>query len=154
MTSITCENLKTLQKDMEDLYEKRDDSSDEVDSTTTNGENINIILKTFGDSGLGKKRKIIDGDITYSLLAQRELDSEKIQKLLKRISYYKSQISRIETQLHYLRLDYNNALIKTEELEKSIVVLKTTSSSTPTLIYYMLFVSFCFNFILFVHNFL
>jgi hypothetical protein len=113
---------KVLQSQMEDYYdESKDNDIDSSSSIIENDSNINsnIIMKNF-DISQCKKRKMNDGEITCTLIAQRELDTQKIHQMTKKIYSLKLELSKVETQLHYLRLELNNENIKNEELKKEL----------------------------------
>lgn len=107
--------LKEIQKQMEDKIEEVSSNPCSEDDSEKSSENF-IIKNMLASSN--KKRKTPDGEISFTLLAQHEMDNKKIERLIKKIYNSKTELSRAETQLYRLRLEYNNQLINIKEIEE------------------------------------
>ena len=81
----------------------------------------NVIIKNFSENSGA------NCNILATVLAQREFDLIKINNLEKQISNLTVEADRVETKLHYCRLDLNNCSLSCEEKDK---IIKSDSIQT------------------------
>lgn len=104
MVSNTQECLRELNKTMNKRHPDSDDDGD-----TEETENVpNLIIRNFSDA-------TNRFDILTTILAQREFDMQKISKLEKELNTSIVEMERIETKLHYCRLDLGNSQIACQD---------------------------------------
>ena len=124
----------------ENLILQRFRSKNGNTNNNTNNNNINNNINNNNKYSNQFHRE----DIVSTLLAQHELDRNKISKLTKNVLMSELDTERQEMKLHYMRLDYNNTSISlTEANEKLKTKTKHNSSLTfkILLLYVMLSVS-------------
>ena len=100
--------LDTIKRDLESKVEVENDDIDEETST-------NLIVQNFS---ITTDKRVEITSMFATIMAQRELDQQKIISLNKDNADLEKDLSRIETQLHYLRLDLNNTSIQHLEAVK------------------------------------
>ena len=100
--------LDTIKRDLESKVEVDNDDIDEETST-------NLIVQNFS---VTTDKRVEITSMFATIMAQRELDQQKIIALNKENADLEKDLSRIETQLHYLRLDLNNTSIQHLEAVK------------------------------------
>jgi hypothetical protein len=100
--------LDTIKRDLESKVEVENDDIDEETST-------NLIVQNFS---VTTDKRVEITSMFATIMAQRELDQQKIIALNKENADLEKDLSRIETQLHYLRLDLNNTSIQHLEAVK------------------------------------
>jgi hypothetical protein len=105
------QTLNTIKSDLENEKLER------IESDSEEEESINLIVQNF--SGAGDKRVEITARLA-TLMAQRELDQQRIINLNIDNSELDKEIAALDTKLHYMKLDLNNAQIKIESLESEI----------------------------------
>ena len=99
--------LDTIKRDLESKVEVEDE--DDVCEET------NLIVQNFS---ITTDKRVEITSMFATIMAQRELDQQKIIALNKENADLEKDLSRIETQLHYLRLDLNNTSIQHLEAVK------------------------------------
>lgn len=99
--------LDTIKRDLESKVEVEDE--DDVCEET------NLIVQNFS---ITTDKRVEITSMFATIMAQRELDQQKIISLNKDNADLEKDLSRIETQLHYLRLDLNNTSIQHLEAVK------------------------------------
>ena len=99
--------LDTIKRDLESKVdvEEEDDVCEET----------NLIVQNFS---ITTDKRVEITSMFATIMAQRELDQQKIISLNKDNADLEKDLSRIETQLHYLRLDLNNTSIQHLEAVK------------------------------------
>lgn len=100
--------LDTIKRDLESKVDVENDDIDEETST-------NLIVQNFS---VTTDKRVEITSMFATIMAQRELDQQKIIALNKENADLEKDLSRIETQLHYLRLDLNNTSIQHLEAVK------------------------------------
>jgi hypothetical protein len=105
------QTLNTIKSDLENEKLER------IESDSEEEESINLIVQNF--SGAGDKRVEITA-LLSTIMAQRELDQQRIINLNIDNSELDKEIAALDTKLHYMKLDLNNAQIKIESLESEI----------------------------------
>ena len=100
--------LDTIKRDLESKVDVENDDIDEETST-------NLIVQNFS---VTTDKRVEITSMFATIMAQRELDQQKIISLNKDNADLEKDLSRIETQLHYLRLDLNNTSIQHLEAVK------------------------------------
>ena len=102
-------------------------------ATATANASMNVGANNNANSASKNKPIIINNqhDIVSTLLAQHELDRNKLTKLTKKLYRSEMDTEKQEMKLHYLKLDLSNSTVSVEELnqkilnkDKEIVVLK------------------------------
>jgi|688.fasta_scaffold203816_3 hypothetical protein len=93
--------LDTIKRDLE--------SKVEVEEEDDVCEETNLIVQNFS---VTTDKRVEITSMFATIMAQRELDQQKIIALNKENADLEKDLSRIETQLHYLRLDLNNTSIQ------------------------------------------
>jgi hypothetical protein len=99
--------LDTIKRDLE--------SKVEVEEEDDVCEETNLIVQNFS---VTTDKRVEITSMFATIMAQRELDQQKIIALNKENADLEKDLSRIETQLHYLRLDLNNTSIQHLEAVK------------------------------------
>lgn len=147
----TINSLKNLQEqlasnDSETVIDETEVASNSGDSETSKFKSVNFLIQNMFDEK-GKKKQ--NRDILSTIIAQRELDRQKIEQLM--LKKYESDVEsgKVELQLHYTKLDMNNLDIKCDELTKK---LKTTKDELKQLskkyerynVYYILLIFIMF----------
>lgn len=99
--------LDTIKRDLE--------SKVEVEEEDDVCEETNLIVQNFS---VTTDKRVEITSMFATIMAQRELDQQKIISLNKDNADLEKDLSRIETQLHYLRLDLNNTSIQHLEAVK------------------------------------
>lgn len=105
------QTLNTIKSDLENEKLER------IESDSEEEESVNLIVQNF--SGAGDKRVEITA-LLSTIMAQRELDQQRIINLNIDNSELDKEIASLDTKLHYMKLDLNNAQIKIESLESEI----------------------------------
>ena len=105
------QTLNTIKSDLENEKLER------IESDSEEEESVNLIVQNF--SGAGDKRVEITA-LLSTIMAQRELDQQRIINLNIDNSELDKEIAALDTKLHYMKLDLNNAQIKIESLESEI----------------------------------
>jgi hypothetical protein len=116
MSEHTVKSLKELQKQMK---EKEDNLDNNEENSDDDSEEENVIITNFVGSG-GSSRKQDNSVIVSTLLAQHELDRNKIASLTKKMYKMEVETERIETKAHYLRLDFSNTTLQLEEYKEKV----------------------------------
>lgn len=101
--------LKTVKENMEELEEVH--SEEEVSETEEN-----VIVKSFSQN----ENRVDISSMLSVILAQREIDQKRIISLYKKISEMDSENSKLDSRLHYTKMDLVNAEIKIETLVKEL----------------------------------
>lgn len=117
--------LNTIKRDLESKIEDvfiEDHSGDEA-------EPANLIIQNFS---LTTDKRVEITSMFATIMAQRELDQQKIIALNKENTDLDKNLSRVETQLHYLRLDLNNKSIQHLEAITERDLLKTQTDNLKT----------------------
>ena len=165
-SQTTHKSLKELQKQIQaqaDLDDKQDDKQDDEEEVSDTEENL-IIERFRSKNNHTNNIKFSSNnnnnnnqlDIVSTLLAQHELDRNKLSKLTKKVLMSELDTERQEMKLHYMRLDYNNTSISlTETNEKLKTKSKQNSSLTfkILLMYILLSLSFVGNAVMMVFVF-
>ena len=118
MSEHTVKSLKELQKQMKEK-EKEDNFDNNEENSDDDSEEENVIITNFVGSG-GSSRKQDNSVIVSTLLAQHELDRNKIASLTKKMYKMEVETERIETKAHYLRLDFSNTTLQLEEYKEKV----------------------------------
>ena len=122
MTSQTSEYTKKCLKELqEQMNKEREDIviSDEEDENNDNENEPNLLIQSF----FSKKPKR-DNDIVPVLLAQRELDRNKMEKLSNRIFEIQMEYEKSDIKHHYSKIELNNSQIKCDELTSKLLQTK------------------------------
>ena len=98
------EILKSVKENMENTYSDEYNPESDQDGEVSE----NIIIKNFANSD----------NILSVILAQREVDQKHIIVLNKKINEMDKENSRLDTKLHYTRMDLSNVEIKLETLKQ------------------------------------
>ena len=148
MTSSPSDYTKKALKDLREQLQvdaDNDFNNDGENSDSDLDQDDNLIIQNFRDKSIinnananannvSKNKPIVinnQHDIVSTLLAQHELDRNKLTKLTRKL--YKSEMDteKQEMKLHYLKLDLSNSTVTGEELnqkikdkDREIVVLK------------------------------
>ena len=122
----TCEAGKT--EDDEDIDQVSDESDYETDKN-------NIIIKNFqantkANSSSIKSCRDDPGNIISTLLLQRELDRNKLNKLTKKFFKVQMLTDREETKNHYMKLELNNTNISLDKSKEKLKQQSEKLSST------------------------
>jgi hypothetical protein len=96
--------LKSVKENMENTYSDEYNPESDQDGEVSE----NIIIKNFANSD----------NILSVILAQREVDQKHIIVLNKKINEMDKENSRLDTKLHYTRMDLSNVEIKLETLKQ------------------------------------
>ena len=122
----TINSLKELQEQLannnsESVVDETEIASNSGDSQSNKLKSVNFLIQNMFDEK-GKKKQ--NRDILSTIIAQRELDRQKIEQLM--LKKYESDIEsgKIEMQLHYTKLDKNNLDVKCDELTKKLKISK------------------------------
>ena len=118
MSEHTVKSLKELQKQMKEKEDKNNFDNNEENSDD-DSEEENVIITNFMGSG-GSSKKQDNSVIVSTLLAQHELDRNKIASLTKKMYKMEVETERIETKAHYLRLDFSNTTLQLEEYKEKV----------------------------------
>ena len=118
MSEHTVKSLKELQKQIKEK-EKEDNFDNNEENSDDDSEEENVIITNFVGSG-GSSRKQDNSVIVSTLLAQHELDRNKIASLTKKMYKMEVETERIETKAHYLRLDFSNTTLQLEEYKEKV----------------------------------
>ena len=123
MTSETSEYTKKCLKELqEQMNQEREDiviSDEEYENNDIQEEEPNLLIQSF----FSKKPKR-DNDIVPVLLAQRELDRNKMEKLSNRIFEIQMEYEKSDIKHHYSKLELNNSQIKCDELTSKLLQTK------------------------------
>ena len=122
MTSQTSEYTKKCLKELqEQMNKEREDIviSDEEDENNDIENEPNLLIQSF----FSKKPKR-DNDIVPVLLAQRELDRNKMEKLSNRIFEIQMEYEKSDIKHHYSKIELNNSQIKCDELTSKLLQTK------------------------------
>jgi hypothetical protein len=108
----------------------------EEDDDDSNHENF--IVKNFSSN----KRRVDTTGMLSIILAQREMDQKRIISLTKKLSESEKENMRLETKLHYTRMDLVNAQIGIENLNKDVDDMKLKCQAKSPVKYAALMFSF------------
>ena len=103
-----------MNKEREDIV-----ISDEEDENNDIENEPNLLIQSF----FSKKPKR-DNDIVPVLLAQRELDRNKMEKLSNRIFEIQMEYEKSDIKHHYSKIELNNSQIKCDELTSKLLQTK------------------------------
>ena len=87
----------------------------------------NLIIKNFCENG--KNKKDTDKSILATILAQRESDKIRFDKLMNRSHELVVSNERNEMKLHYNRLELNNVQVKYDQLTQNLKKCKNENRS-------------------------
>lgn len=129
MSEHTVKSLKELQKQMKEKEDKNTFDNDD-DNSDDDSEDENVIITNFVGGSGGSSKKQDNSVIVSTLLAQHELDRNKIASLTKKMYKMEVETERIETKAHYLRLDFSNTTLQLEEYKEKVKQLEKKYKQT------------------------
>jgi len=160
MTIETSEYTKKCLKELQEQMNK--EREDVVVSEGEDDEDIenepNLLIQSF----FSKKAKR-ENDIVPVLLAQRELDRNKMEKLSNRIFEVQMEYEKTDIKHHYSKLELNNTQIKCEELTSKllqtkkehkieIVNIQENNCKNNYILGFLFYISFVFNICQFLYH--
>lgn len=107
------EVLNTVKQDIEENEPVHNDSDDEVSEE-------NIVIRNFS---IGGDKRVDVSSMLSTILAQRELDQKRFLLLSKKNGDLEIENSKLETKLHYMKLDLVNSEIKVQSSMKKIEIV-------------------------------
>lgn len=137
-----AEILTSIKENMDtDVVDNVFLSEDEEDDSTQE----NFIVKNFSTND----RRIDTTGMLSIILAQREMDQKRIISLTKKLNESEKENMRLETKLHYTRIDLVNAQISIENLTKDVDTMKVKcQKSSPinytAIVLFDIFIFTCF----------
>ena len=106
------EILKTVKENMDTMEDYI--SEDEIDTDE------NVIINRFSQN----ETRVDVASMLSVILAQRELDQKRIVSLNKKISEMDAENSKLDSKLHYTKMDLVNVEIKAETFAKELLTEK------------------------------
>ena len=128
-----AEILTSIKENMDTEVDNILLSEDDDDSTQEN-----IIVKNFSSN----ERRVDTTGMLSIILAQREMDQRRIISLTKKLTESEKENMRLETKLHYTRMDLVNAQISIENLTKDVDAMKLKCQKTSPVKYAAMMFSF------------
>lgn len=121
--------LNTVKTDIENESSHENESDSDNDETDKN-----IIIENFS---IGGDKRVDVSSMLSTILAQRELDQKRFLLLSKKNGDLEVENSKLDTKLHYMKLDLANAEIRFEksqaEKKRMINSLKDLETNNKTL---------------------
>ena len=112
--------LKSVKENLENVDLNADNASS--DSETDE----NIIIKSFSAQS---DRRVDVASMLSTVLAQREIDQKRIIKVNKKLNECEMENSKLDTKLHYLRLDLSNSELDLETFRAKVALLAKSQKS-------------------------
>ena len=115
-SEYTKASLKNLQKELETekVFSEADGDNDSTEDDDDK-EVPNLLVQSYYNKG-----KKDSSAILALLIAQRELDHNKLEKMSKHNYTNKLEMEKSDMKLHYARLELNNANVKCDSLRDKI----------------------------------